>query len=102
LKAFNTRHLGEYSWSAFDVYVRDATDRVVAGLIGDTALGWLAIHGLWVTEELRGSGVGTNVLKAAEDATTHKGCRVPILDTRSLQAQAFYEKLGYVRIGVVE
>lgn len=102
LQAFNARHLGDYSWTACDVYVRDGHGRVLGGLIGDIALGWLAIHGLWVAEEFRGAGIGTEILKAAEAAAVEKGCRAAILDTLSFQAPAFYEKRGYERIGVVD
>lgn len=37
-----------------------------------------------------------------EDAAIEKGCHSAILDTMSFQAPAFYEKRGYVRIGVVD
>jgi GNAT superfamily N-acetyltransferase len=62
-------------------------------------LGWLSIHALWVAESLRGLGVGTDILEAAENASIKSGCRAAILDTFSFQAPAFYEKRGYVRVG---
>jgi GNAT superfamily N-acetyltransferase len=102
LRKFNGRYLGDYEWTGLDVYVRDVDGQVVGGLIGDVALGWFSIHALWVTENLRGSGLGTDILKAAENASIRAGCRAAILDTFSFQAPAFYEKRGYVRIGVVD
>jgi GNAT superfamily N-acetyltransferase len=102
LQAFNARHLGEYQWTALDVYVRDPGGHVIAGLIGDFALGWLEIHGLWVAEDLRGSGLGSDILNAAEKAAVERGCRAVILDSLSFQAPAFYEMRGYVRIGTVD
>jgi GNAT superfamily N-acetyltransferase len=102
LREFNAGHMGEYEWTGLDVYVRDVNGLVVGGLIGDVALGWFSIHALWVAEGLRGSGVGTGILKAAEEAAIQRGCRAAILDTLSFQAPAFYEKRGYVRIGVVD
>ena len=102
LREFNGRHLGQYEWTGLDVYVRDADGHVVGGLIGDVALGWFSIHALWVMEGLRGSGLGTEILNAAEIAATKSGCRAAILDTLSFQAPAFYEKRGYVRVGVVD
>jgi GNAT superfamily N-acetyltransferase len=47
-------------------------------------------------------GVGTKILNAAENAANENGCSGAILDTLSFQAPAFYEKRGYVRLGVVE
>jgi len=102
LRAFNARHLGDYEWSDLDVYVRNREGRVVGGLIGDIALGWLAIHALWVMEELRGSGLGTEILRTAEEAALRSGCRAVILDTLTFQAPGFYEKRGYVRLGIVD
>ena len=57
---------------------------------------------LWIEERLRGHGTGSAVLKAAEDAAVENGCHGAILDTMSFQAPAFYEKRGYVRVGVVD
>lgn len=102
LREFNAKHLGNYGWTDLDVYVHDANGQVVAGLIGDFALGWLSIHALWVTEDLRGLGIGTDILRAAEDAAIKAGCYAALLDTLSFQSPFFYEKRGYVRIGAVE
>jgi GNAT superfamily N-acetyltransferase len=102
LREFNGHHLGAYEWTELDVYVRDADGHVVAGLIGDVALGWLSIHALWVMTHLRGVGLGSSILQAAENAAFDRGCRASILDTLEFQAPAFYEKRGYVRVGVVD
>lgn len=102
LRAFNAQHLGNYEWADLNVYVRDPEDQVVGGLIGDMALGWLAIHALWVKEDLRGSGIGTEILSTAENAAMKNGCRAAILDTLSFQAPSFYEKRGYVRVAVID
>lgn len=100
LLEFNRRHLGEST--VLDVYVRDADGHTVGGLVGDVSLGWLSIHALWVAEDLRGSGIGANILKAAEDAAVEGGCHSAFLDTLSFQAPGFYEKRGYVRVGVID
>jgi GNAT superfamily N-acetyltransferase len=100
LLEYNHHYLGESA--ALDVYVRDAEGQVVGGLVGDASLGWFSIHALWVEEQLRGSGLGTSILKAAEDAAFKSGCHSVLLDTLSFQAPDFYEKRGYVRVGVVE
>lgn len=102
LTEFNARHLGDCQWTELDVYVRDADGQVVGGLIGAIALGWFSIHAVWVAEELRGLGIGSKILRAAEEAATKAGCRAAILDTLSFQAPAFYEKRGYLRFGVVD
>jgi len=102
LSEFNAKHLGDHKWTGLDVYVRDATGQLVAGLIGECVLDLLYVHTLWVTESLRGRGLGTRILKAAEDDALQRGCRVVVLNTLSFQAPAFYQKLGYERTGVTE
>ena len=102
LREFNARHLGAYEWTDLDVYVRDLGGQVVGGLIGDIALGWFSIHALWVDEGFRGSGIGTDILRMAENAAIKRGCRATILDTLTFQTPVFYEKRGYIRFGVVD
>lgn len=102
LREFNAAHLGDFEWTALDVYVRDADGQIVAGLIGYTALGWLSIHVLWVAESLREKGVGSGILQRAEDAAIQRGCRAATLDTLGFQAPGFYEKRGYVCVGVID
>ena len=102
LRAFNAHYLGDYEWADLDVYVRNLEGQVVGGLVGDIALGWLSIHALWVTEDLRGSGMGTEILRTAENAAMGRGCRAAILDTLSFQAPGFYQKRGYVRVGIID
>jgi len=102
LLEFNVSRLGDLEPTSLDIYVRDGDGKVVGGLVGDVGLGWLSIHALWVAEELRGSGLGTDILKAAENAAIKYGCHAVILDTLSFQAPGFYEKRGYSRIVFVD
>lgn len=53
-------------------------------------------------EELRGSSVGTEILRTAESVAMERGCRAVILDTLSFQAPDFYEKRGYVCVGIID
>jgi GNAT superfamily N-acetyltransferase len=57
---------------------------------------------LWLEDHLRGHGIGSAILQAAEDAATRNGCEFATLDTMSFQAPTFYEKRGYARVGTVE
>jgi len=72
---------------------------VVAGLVGETYCGWLFIRYLWVSEDLRGWGVGRELMARAEARARDRGCHAAWLDTFSFQAPGFYQKLGYEEFG---
>lgn len=102
LQEFNAPYLGNDPFGTIDVYVRNSHGQVVGGLVGEFAFGWFSIHVLWIAENLRGSGLGATILQAAENAAVEKGCHGAILETMSFQAPLFYQKRGYVRVGVVD
>jgi len=84
------------------IYFQDETGTKLAGLIGDTHGNWLAVKYLWVSEELRGKSIGSQILKQAEDTAKERGCKYVFLDTFSFQAPLFYEKYGYKEVFALE
>ena len=85
-------------WRPFAIFLRDE-GRIVAGLAGETYCGWLFVRYLWVSEGLRGRGVGRDLMVRAEVLARERGCHSAHLDTFSFQARGFYEKLGYKEFG---
>jgi len=77
------------------VFVRDLTERIAAGLDGVAYGGWLFVNNLWVSEPLRGQGIGRMLIVTAESEALKRGCHSAWLDTFSFQAPGFYQKLGY-------
>ncbi len=84
------------------VLVRDEADAVVGGLTGRTSAAWLFVELLWLPEALRGTGLGTRVMVAAEAEAVQRGCIGAHLDTYDFQAPGFYRKLGYEIFGSIE
>ena len=85
------------------VLVRNAdSGEVVGGLWGRTAWGWLHMDTLFVPDGLRGAGLGTKLVRCAEEEARRRGCRGAWLDTFSFQARGFYERLGYRVFGTIE
>ena len=84
------------------VLVRDEGGIAVGGLIGRTTAAWLYVELFWLPEALRGTGLGTRVMMAAEAEAVRRGCIGTHLDTYDYQAPSFYQKLGYKVFGSIE
>ena len=89
-------------YAPFGILARDGQGVNVGGLIGGTSYGWLSIKILWVSEDLRGQGLGARIMTLAEEAAIQRGCHGAWLDTSSPCAKSFYEKLGYATFGTLE
>ncbi|ATA26481.1 GNAT family N-acetyltransferase [Brenneria goodwinii] len=78
---------------------KDETNHIIAGLIARTWWGGLEIQYLWVSEAHRKIGLGSQLMKKAEEEALKRDCHFAYVDTFSFQARGFYEKLGYREYG---
>jgi len=83
------------------IFVRDR-DTVVAGISGWTWGDCCELQSLWVDPSLRGRGLATRLIAAAEAEAAARGCTQTVHFTYEFQAQALYEKNGYELVGRVE
>ncbi|HET9853570.1 MAG TPA: GNAT family N-acetyltransferase [Methylomirabilota bacterium] len=95
LDAYNVAITGFPEYSPVNLFLRDAGDEVMGGLLAAVWGGVLFIRILWVSEALRGRGFGRRLMEMAERRAVERGCRHIFVDTFSFQAPGFYEKLGY-------
>ena len=61
----------------------------------------LFIELAFLPDELRGDGLGSGILKAAEDEGRRRGCRAAVLYTISFQAPDFYARRGWRVFGEI-
>lgn len=100
---FNAPFIGNEK-DRFAVILRNGENNVVGGVIALTRprIKMLYIDVLWLHESMRHQGYGTQLMLAAEAEGKKLGCTHSQLETLPFQAEEFYKKLGYYRIGVVE
>jgi predicted N-acetyltransferase YhbS len=99
---FNIEKTGIDDRRPLAVLVHDrATQQVIGGLTGRTSLGLLFVDLFHLPPELRGSGLGSAILRQAEYEARQRGCHAAVLYTISFQAPDFYRKHGWRRMGEV-
>jgi len=81
------------------ILLRDSAGRIYTGLSGHTWGGVGEVRFLWVDEAKRRSGIGRELLRAAEQEARSRGCKKMVLSTHSFQAPEFYRKHGYAAVG---
>ena len=99
LHAFNQDMGGNYDREPVTLLVHDKDGATLGGLLGLTFWGWLFIDWLFIRTELRGRGIGEELLKRAEDIARERGCQHAYTDTFSFQAPKFWARNGYKEFG---
>jgi len=79
----------------FAFFIRDNNEKIVGGCAGDNMYGCLYVGQLWVTEQLRGKGYGTKLMKQAENLAKTSECNFMAVNTFDWEALDFYKKLGF-------
>lgn len=74
---------------------------MLGGLTGRTSLGLLFVDLFHLPTELRGQGLGSEVLRLAEEEGRRRGCRSAVLYTISFQAPEFYQRHGWEVFGEI-
>lgn len=82
LLRFNEDKVGSADSRTLAVLLSDGdTDAIIGGLWGRTLWGCLHIDIIFVPEALRGTGIGTQVMRLAEEEAISRGCHCSWLDT---------------------
>jgi GNAT superfamily N-acetyltransferase len=99
LDSFNLSKVGYDDQQTVWLVARDETGTVQGGLKGYTFFTWSFVSWLWVDENHRGKGLGSDLLDRMEAIARNRNCRGIYLDTFTFQAPSFYQKLGYQEFG---
>lgn len=101
LRAYNASKAGVSVSEPIALLVRDEHDEILGGLYGRIFYQWLYVELLSVPEQARGQGLGSKLMRMAEDVAREKDCVGVWLDTFDFQAPGFYQKLGYSELGQI-
>ena len=83
------------------IFVREGSE-VVAGISGWTWGDCCELQSLWVHPRMRGRGLATRLIAAAETEAAARGCLQTVHMTYEFQARALYEQTGYELVARVE
>ena len=101
LSSFNDAEVGPAGRINLAVLVRDDAGKLVGGISGYTAWGWLYVQWLWLDDAHRGQGLAGRMLAAAEAEAKLRGCHGSYIDTFSPVALRVYQRAGYVPFGAL-
>ena len=83
------------NYDEFCFTAEDGDGKIIGVITGRAYYNEVHIGDLIVDERHRGTGLGSRLVRAAEDAYRDKGYDVVTLTTFGFQAPEFYKKLGY-------
>ena len=98
IRSYNRSKREAAECEPLNLYVEDEHGQLMAGLVAETFGNWLEIEYLFVKEELRGQGIGSQLLQQAESEAKKRNCRYVFVNTYQFQAPAFYQKHGYQEV----
>ncbi|QZP32487.1 GNAT family N-acetyltransferase [Pseudomonas sp. DR48] len=101
LRAYNASKAGVSMQEPIALLVRDDSGEILGGLYARVFYQWMFIELLSVPEQARGQGLGSKLMRMAEDVAREKECVGVWLDTFDFQAPGFYQKLGYSELGQI-
>jgi GNAT superfamily N-acetyltransferase len=103
LKAFNDSQAEPEGFQELAILLRDpGSGETVGGLWAKLSYDWLFVDLMFVPQAARSIGVGSQLLKRAEEIAIARGCVGVWLDTFGFQARGFYERNGYHVFGTLD
>ena len=98
IRSYNRSNREAAESEPLNIYIEDEQGELMAGLVAETFGNWLEIEYLFVKEDLRGQGIGSQLLQQAEIEAKKRNCRYVFVNTYQFQAPAFYQKYGYKEV----
>lgn len=100
LSGYNRQFMPKDS-QPFALAATGAEGALVGAAKGESYWGRLYVDLFWITGELRGQGLGRQLMAQVEAIGRERGCCGVDLWTMSFQAPGFYEKMGFRQVGEI-
>lgn len=81
IRAYNRANREPSKSDLLNIYLEDEQGNLKAGMVAGTFGNWLEIEYLYVSDDLRGQGIGSKILKMAERESKERGCKYSFVDT---------------------
>lgn len=101
LAVYNHEQTGIHDHKPLAVLVQDADGNTLGGISGRSSLGLLFLDLVYLPKAMRGGGLGSRLLAAAEEEGRRRGCKAAVLYTISFQAPEFYKRYGWRVFGEI-
>ena len=98
IRSYNRSKREKAESEPLNLYVEDDKGELMAGLVAEIFGNWIEIEYLFVKEEFRGQGIGSQLLQQAESEAKKRNCRYVFVNTYHFQAPNFYQKQGYKEV----
>lgn len=92
LRGYNSRYWKNRKDFSFHI---EKDGDIIAGIVAGSTFSTLEVDYLFVSEAYRDRGLGSLLLRTAEDRARAAGITHVLLNTYSFQAPGFYPKMGY-------
>jgi GNAT superfamily N-acetyltransferase len=103
LEQFMTDRVGKPQREPFALAIVDErSSQTLGGLWAMSLWGSFYINVVFVPEEMRARGLGTELLRRAEEEAEARDCWHMWLDTYDFEARPFYERLGWELFGQLQ
>ena len=103
LLAFNQAAIGNAKGEPYALEIKNGSDaQIKGGLWAQSLWGSFYIALIVTPEDLRHNGIGSELMKRAEQEARIRGCHQMWLDTYAFQARPFYERLGFSVFGQLD
>ena len=99
VRTFNRSQTGNEQPRPVACYLRDAAGHIRGGVQANLWGRSAHIDALWVDDEYRGAGHGSELMRTIEEYAVAHGYPLIYLETTSFQALPFYQGLGYQLFG---